>query len=153
MWHGLYIFQIMILLVCLVTKVLCFDLIIHFQILADAMGLGKTIMTISLLLAHSGRGGLSDSHLMSQRFSESSEDSSLSDRSPSTTEKIKRWSGFDKLMKSRASLMGGGNLIVCPMTLLGQWKVRTGILLSLIDAVYYVSYCSRLFVRLFFFRY
>ena len=26
-------------------------------ILADAMGPGKTIMTISLLLAHSGRGG------------------------------------------------------------------------------------------------
>jgi hypothetical protein len=29
-----------------------------FQILADAMGLGKTVMTISLILANPGRGGM-----------------------------------------------------------------------------------------------
>ncbi|OVA17874.1 SNF2-related [Macleaya cordata] len=92
-------------------------------ILADAMGLGKTIMTIALLLAHSERGGLSDSFLVSQGCGEPSV-SSLSDQSPNTMEKVKRFSGFDKLMKSRTSLIGGGNLIVCPMTLLGQWKAE-----------------------------
>ncbi|KAI3886869.1 hypothetical protein MKX03_037179 [Papaver bracteatum] len=92
-------------------------------ILADAMGLGKTIMTIALLLAHPGRGGLSNGHLMVQDSGETNE-SSLSDQSPSSTQKVKRFAGFDKLMKPKESLVSGGSLIVCPMTLLGQWKAE-----------------------------
>ncbi|XP_043724882.1 DNA repair protein RAD5A isoform X2 [Telopea speciosissima] len=93
-------------------------------ILADAMGLGKTIMTIALLLAYSDRGASSSNHPMSQVSTENSEVSSASDGSPSDSKKVTKFSGFDKLMKSRTSLIGGGNLIVCPMTLLGQWKAE-----------------------------
>ncbi|XP_042514328.1 DNA repair protein RAD5A [Macadamia integrifolia] len=93
-------------------------------ILADAMGLGKTIMTIALLLAYSDRGASSSNHPMSQACSENSEVSSASDESPSDSKKLTKFSGFDKLMKSRTLLIGGGNLIVCPMTLLGQWKAE-----------------------------
>ncbi|KAF6150384.1 hypothetical protein GIB67_034083 [Kingdonia uniflora] len=93
-------------------------------ILADAMGLGKTIMTIALLLVHSGRGGSSGSHVKSQISGDTNEISSTSDQSPKNLKKITKFSGFDKLMQSRTSLIGGGNLIVCPMTLLGQWKAE-----------------------------
>ncbi|KAJ4978224.1 hypothetical protein NE237_009004 [Protea cynaroides] len=103
-------------------------------ILADAMGLGKTIMTIALLLAYSDRGASLANHPMSQASSENSEVSSASDESPSDSKKVTEspsdskkvtnFSGFDKLMKSGTSLIGGGNLIVCPMSLLGQWKAE-----------------------------
>ncbi|XP_057956384.1 DNA repair protein RAD5A [Malania oleifera] len=76
-------------------------------ILADAMGLGKTIMTIALLLAHSEKGGSSGSQLITQSSTENSE-----------------LSGFDKLIKQKKSLASGGNLIICPMTLLSQWKAE-----------------------------
>ncbi|XP_076946038.1 DNA repair protein RAD5A-like [Bidens hawaiensis] len=79
-------------------------------ILADAMGLGKTIMTISLLLAHTERGGSLDS-----------ENKEASDQSP---KKLTKFSGFDKLKKQKQLLIGGGNLIICPMTLIGQWKAE-----------------------------
>ncbi|KAG2674516.1 hypothetical protein I3843_13G125200 [Carya illinoinensis] len=92
-------------------------------ILADAMGLGKTIMTISLLLAHSERGGISDGQSTSQPSSEGSEVSKL-DHQPDCLKKARRFSGFDKLMKRKNGLVAGGNLIVCPMTLLGQWKAE-----------------------------
>lgn len=94
----------------------------HLKILADAMGLGKTIMTISLLLARSKRDGKSDGHSTSQPSSEGGEISSL-DHQPDHLKKATRFSGFDKLMKQKNALIAGGNLIVCPMTLLGQWKV------------------------------
>ncbi|KAF8403208.1 hypothetical protein HHK36_011307 [Tetracentron sinense] len=93
-------------------------------ILADAMGLGKTIMTIALLVAHSERGGSSASHLMSQQSSESSEVSDIFDQSSNPSKRATKFSGFDKLMKRRTSFIYGGNLIVCPMTLLGQWKAE-----------------------------
>ncbi|KAH0984978.1 hypothetical protein GBA52_012155 [Prunus armeniaca] len=75
-------------------------------ILADSMGLGKTIMTIALLLAHSGHG-LSGSHPTSQSSSEDIEISDISDHSP-----------------IKPTKEDGGSLIICPMTLLGQWKAE-----------------------------
>ncbi|RVX20005.1 DNA repair protein RAD5A [Vitis vinifera] len=66
-------------------------------ILADAMGLGKTIMTIALLLAHSEKD---------------------------LSKKAAKFSGFHKLKKQENTLTSGGNLIICPMTLLGQWKAE-----------------------------
>lgn len=86
-------------------------------ILADAMGLGKTIMTISLLLAHSEKGGRLGNESASRSLSENSE----ADRSP-PVKKAKKFPGFGKLGKQQSALRGGGNLIICPMTLLGQWK-------------------------------
>ncbi|KAL5542194.1 hypothetical protein UlMin_009904 [Ulmus minor] len=68
-------------------------------ILADAMGLGKTVMTIALILKSPGRGspGNQDStETITQREKDSQMDSSLKPK--------------------------GGTLIICPMALLGQWK-------------------------------
>uniref|UniRef100_A0A2N9GMB7 SWI/SNF-related matrix-associated actin-dependent regulator of chromatin subfamily A member 3-like 2 n=1 Tax=Fagus sylvatica TaxID=28930 RepID=A0A2N9GMB7_FAGSY len=93
-------------------------------ILADAMGLGKTIMTISLLLAHSERGGSSSSQSTSQPSSKGSELSGMVDHCSDPPKKKTKFSGFDKLMKQKNDLIDGGNLIVCPMTLLGQWKAE-----------------------------
>ncbi|KAI3706455.1 hypothetical protein L6452_24209 [Arctium lappa] len=93
-------------------------------ILADAMGLGKTIMTISLLLAHTERGGSLDRDTNSQAGSESNEVGNGSDQTSSSPKKPSKFSGFDKLRKQKQSLIGGGNLIICPMTLIGQWKAE-----------------------------
>ncbi|XP_055833348.1 DNA repair protein RAD5A isoform X1 [Solanum dulcamara] len=92
-------------------------------ILADSMGLGKTIMTISLLLSHSERGGSSGSQSTSQLSSENGEASNILGHSPTFAKKAK-FSSLDKLMKHKPILISGGNLIICPMTLLGQWKAE-----------------------------
>ncbi|GJT88341.1 helicase [Tanacetum coccineum] len=97
-------------------------------ILADAIGLGKTIMTISLLLAHTKRGGSLDRDASSQACSESNEMGNGSDQSSSSLKKVAKFSGFDKLKKQKQTLIGGGNLIICPMTLIGQWKVKSCII-------------------------
>lgn len=94
----------------------------HLKILADAMGLGKTIMTISLLLTHSGHG-LSVSYPTSQSSSEDIEVPDISDHSSDLPKKVPKFSGFDKLLKQKNTVEDGGCLIICPMTLLGQWKV------------------------------
>uniref|UniRef100_A0A7N0UMJ6 DNA/RNA helicase protein n=1 Tax=Kalanchoe fedtschenkoi TaxID=63787 RepID=A0A7N0UMJ6_KALFE len=83
-------------------------------ILADAMGLGKTIMTLSLLLTHTERSGSSGSQLK-----EKDDISICVDTTVKTGAKL---FGFDTAKKKRKPLIGGGNLIICPMTLLGQWK-------------------------------
>ncbi|KAH7561169.1 hypothetical protein JRO89_XS10G0183700 [Xanthoceras sorbifolium] len=93
-------------------------------ILADAMGLGKTVMTISLLLTHSERGGSSGSPCTSQPSGEGIEESDISEQSPNYTKKEPKFSGFDKWTKQTNTLANGGNLIICPMTLLGQWKAE-----------------------------
>lgn len=92
-------------------------------ILADAMGLGKTIMTIALLVAHSGHGS-SGSQPMNQSSGEDIEASDISDHSSKLPKTVTKFSGFDKLMKQKNTLADGGSLIVCPMTLLGQWKAE-----------------------------
>ncbi|PKA47564.1 Putative SWI/SNF-related matrix-associated actin-dependent regulator [Apostasia shenzhenica] len=91
-------------------------------ILADAMGLGKTVMTIALMLTHSEKGRLPtcNSNLESDEDNISSHGMS---KFSSVSRKGSSISGFDKLLKSKPSLIGG-NLIVCPMTLIGQWKAE-----------------------------
>lgn len=91
-------------------------------ILADAMGLGKTIMTISLLLTHSDKGGLSNSQSGNQLCTGGGSSDS-SDQHPNQLNKATKFSGFDKL-KQKKMLVNGGNLIICPVTLLGQWKAE-----------------------------
>ncbi|KAK6936152.1 HIRAN domain [Dillenia turbinata] len=94
-------------------------------ILADAMGLGKTIMTIALLLAHSERGrSLEGEQLTSHPSGEVVDFSNLPDQSVEPFERAIKFSGLEKLKKQKNSLTSGGNLIICPMTLLGQWKAE-----------------------------
>ncbi|CAM8944151.1 unnamed protein product [Rhodiola kirilowii] len=71
-------------------------------ILADAMGLGKTVMTIALILTEPGG---------SSHDCEKDKD----DQEVSSTRKN------DSAARS-LSKVKGGTLIVCPMALLGQWK-------------------------------
>ncbi|XP_044482430.1 DNA repair protein RAD5A isoform X2 [Mangifera indica] len=70
-------------------------------ILADAMGLGKTIMTLALILTQAER-----------------------DKSMNLPKKEPKISVLDKLVKKNNTLPRGGTLIICPMTLLGQWKAE-----------------------------
>ncbi|GFZ12847.1 DNA/RNA helicase protein [Actinidia rufa] len=103
---------------------LVFRLSSAFKILADAMGLGKTIMTIALLLAHSERGGSIGGPSTSEAFIDDNDTNDVSDQSPPLPNKTTKFPGFDKLVKRWNPLIGGGNLILCPMTLLGQWKAE-----------------------------
>lgn len=80
-------------------------------------------MTISLLLTNSERDGSLSSASTSQSPNGNCEASLNSDKSPIPQKKPSKFSGFEKLMKKKVLLVGGGNLIVCPMTLIGQWKV------------------------------
>lgn len=116
--------------------------IVKLKILADAMGLGKTIMTISLLTAHSGRGASLGSQPIAQSFIEGGEVSD-NDTIPNFShipKKATKFAGFDKSKKQNTSLTRGGNLIICPMTLLGQWKVLT-LCSYLVTAFLYLQVC------------
>lgn len=99
----------------------CIDYIIFLKILADAMGLGKTIMTISLLL-HSGKVVSSGGASVSQNCSVEEKTGDFSEQRSSSLKDATKVSGFVNLMKQK-KLIVGGTLIICPMTLLGQWKV------------------------------
>ncbi|KAL6634483.1 hypothetical protein ACP70R_027154 [Stipagrostis hirtigluma subsp. patula] len=92
-------------------------------ILADAMGLGKTIMTIALLLSDSSKGCITTQHA-TQISGESSGLGELSTHPYDSVKKLASPFSFSKHRKQKAPLVGGGNLIVCPMTLLGQWKAE-----------------------------
>jgi len=87
------------------------------------MGLGKTVMTISLLLANPERGGSMCTQLTRRSSGESDELCKPIDTSPDPPKKAAKVQGFDKLIRNNHALTNGGNLIVCPMTLLSQWKV------------------------------
>ncbi|KAL3718231.1 hypothetical protein ACJRO7_003375 [Eucalyptus globulus] len=91
-------------------------------ILADAMGLGKTIMTIALLLTHKERGESLGSPNITQPLNEGSEIANTLEQSPNSSKRENKFLGFKRLMKQR--MLNGGCLIVCPMTLLGQWKAE-----------------------------
>nr|DAD27042.1 TPA_asm: hypothetical protein HUJ06_028510 [Nelumbo nucifera] len=75
---------------------------------ADAVGLGKTVTTIALMLANRGRGKPDDE-----------EDFMITDVA-TNYEKTNR---SNKAFKTKApATVTTGTLIVCPMALLGQWK-------------------------------
>jgi DNA repair protein RAD5 len=101
------------------------------QILADAMGLGKTVMGISLLVSSPGRGGLHTLGSLTPQTEDISEktlNQDLTVQLEETTQTKALGSslhGKNKLgsIDSTGKQRGGGTLIVCPMTLLGQWKV------------------------------
>lgn len=65
------------------------------------MGLGKTVMTIALILARMGKG-------------------CPNDQKPAVNKNV---TTETKSQKSTTKARGG-TLIVCPMALLGQWKVH-----------------------------
>lgn len=69
------------------------------------MGLGKTVMTIALILARPGRGNPGN------------EDGLAADVN---ADKRKRKESHTALTTVKAK---GGTLIICPMALLSQWKV------------------------------
>ncbi|CAK9866134.1 unnamed protein product [Sphagnum jensenii] len=93
-------------------------------ILADAMGLGKTVMTISLILANPGRGGMDLPKVAKPSQEDPNSPSGLQlclqeESSIQSTNQIK-----DSKRSRSSAQLGGGTLIVCPMTLLGQWKTE-----------------------------
>ncbi|EOA12458.1 hypothetical protein CARUB_v10025760mg [Capsella rubella] len=73
-------------------------------ILADAMGLGKTVMTIALILARPGRGNPENVDDMAADVN-------------ADTRKSKE--SHTAIISVKAK---GGTLIICPMALLSQWK-------------------------------
>ncbi|KAH9317698.1 hypothetical protein KI387_019467, partial [Taxus chinensis] len=98
-------------------------------ILADAMGLGKTVMAISLLLANSGKGGAGGTDATESFNESSSSEKTVLDPSeivvPESPQCPNKRQVLGIIRKSSTRLhKGGGNLIVCPMTLLGQWKTE-----------------------------
>ncbi|BAT92035.1 hypothetical protein LR48_Vigan05g172700 [Vigna angularis] len=109
-------------------------------ILADAMGLGKTIMTISLLVAHSGKGESVGNQPIAKSFTEVGEVSDNVHTFSNIPKKATKFSGFDKPTKQMNSLTSGGNLIICPMTLLGQWKAEIETHVHLGSLSLYVHY-------------
>ncbi|EPS74569.1 hypothetical protein M569_00186, partial [Genlisea aurea] len=84
-------------------------------ILADTMGLGKTIMALSLLLTHPGRDRPPGDINATTACDDNCKDEFKSDKPPfpPTAPKI-----------TNSASLCGGNLIVCPMTLIGQWKAE-----------------------------
>ncbi|KAA3454517.1 Helicase protein with RING/U-box domain [Gossypium australe] len=74
-------------------------------ILADAMGLGKTVMTIALILSRLGRGNPDNEK----------PDSRKANGSITTNKKRDTYGNAPRRAK-------GGTLIICPMALLSQWK-------------------------------
>ncbi|KAK8709677.1 hypothetical protein V6N13_060687 [Hibiscus sabdariffa] len=73
-------------------------------ILADAMGLGKTVMTIALILSRLGKGNPDNEKTVLRKADDNR-----------TTYKKDTYGNAPRRAK-------GGTLIICPMALLSQWK-------------------------------
>lgn len=71
------------------------------------MGLGKTVMTIALILARPGRGCYVNHG-----------------RGTATADGTETTKSNKDCRTKTSSKANGGTLIVCPMALLGQWKVN-----------------------------
>ncbi|KAJ7559086.1 hypothetical protein O6H91_04G069500 [Diphasiastrum complanatum] len=95
-------------------------------ILADAMGLGKTVMTIALILTNCGKGGFSSEKIVKveEDLNGSVPHSSLDSLDLPSNEMFKKEVSNASLSFKKRLRKGGGTLIVCPMTLLGQWKTE-----------------------------
>ncbi|KAG4113520.1 hypothetical protein ERO13_D13G228100v2 [Gossypium hirsutum] len=78
----------------------------------------------SFTSTHSERGGLSDSQSSDQPSDQGGEAIDVFGQSPNSVKTATKFPSFDKLSKQRNKLANGGNLIICPMTLLGQWKAE-----------------------------
>ena len=87
------------------------------------MGLGKTVMTISLLLSNPGKGG-SCVAINTRAAIEEARGKRLSEVKQADSFFVGAQSKLNFTKRNvRKVRKGGGTLIVCPMTLLGQWKV------------------------------
>ena len=96
------------------------------QILADAMGLGKTVMTIALILARLGKGCPDNKDTVPE--------------DPTDTEYIRqKRKSSNTEVRSRAR---GGTLIICPMALLSQWKVSLPFIFNYLILLY-IGFKSR----------
>ena len=82
------------------------------------MGLGKTIMTIALLLSDSSKGCIT-----TQNTTHISGEASGLGESQDAVKKLASPFSFSRHKTLKAPLIEGGNLIICPMTLISQWKV------------------------------
>ncbi|KAJ1401748.1 Zinc finger, RING-type [Sesbania bispinosa] len=71
-------------------------------------------------------GGSLGSQPITQSFIEGGEvsDTDMVHSVSNIPKKAAKFTGFDKLIKQKNALTSGGNLIICPMTLLGQWKAE-----------------------------
>eukprot|EP00899_Mesostigma_viride_P016352 jgi/Mesvir1/24718/Mv21990-RA.5 len=89
-------------------------------ILADAMGLGKTVMATALIASKRGRGLGED---LERQQEEAAAEEGAGKPPPGKQARI---NGFARAAPSRPSRhgsgKGGGTLVVCPMSLLSQWK-------------------------------
>jgi hypothetical protein len=107
--------------------------LIIYKILADAMGLGKTIMTIALLLSYSSKGCITTQN-STQICKEASYFGEVPTHSIGAVKKLANPFSFGKHRKHKLPLIGGGNLIICLMTLISQWKV------------WFMHWCQHIFV-------
>ncbi|XP_058071405.1 DNA repair protein RAD5B-like [Magnolia sinica] len=96
-------------------------------ILADAMGLGKTVMTTALILGKLVR--------------ESPDDQQVEEKNQDFDNKKTKNGQKDPQTKSLPTVKGG-TLVVCPMALLGQWKNNLEDLYSLLCFLRVEPWCN-----------
>ena len=96
------------------------------------MGLGKTVMTISLIISNPGRGGSSLIPGAAEPAHEGPEDLQTFKTSVREESGNQPVTPIKTLTRMKTAVRkGGGTLIVCPMTLLGQWKVSCKLMFML----------------------
>ncbi|KAG2371472.1 DNA repair protein [Vigna angularis] len=88
----------------------------------------------------SGKGESVGNQPIAKSFTEVGEVSDNVHTFSNIPKKATKFSGFDKPTKQMNSLTSGGNLIICPMTLLGQWKAEIETHVHLGSLSLYVHY-------------